>query len=105
MYTPTFGTLKGAIKLNLSANFGGNPIKIRGVMTNYSCKIRLNFRHTRRVNHFEESIENWCVVRLTIIGVCFGGLKEITIMTTKIQCKNQQCVTIMRSCNRINGMI
>ena len=62
-------------------------IKIHGVMTIYLYKIISNFCHAYRVNCLKESVRNWSVVTLTIVGVLFGDLKEIKIMTTKIQRK------------------
>ena len=48
------------------------------------------------VNRFEKSVENQSLVRVSIIGVPFGGLKEIKSKTQKIQHRNQQCVTTMQ---------
>ena len=79
-----FGTLKGLIKADLSANFGSNPMNIHGVMTDYLRKIRSKVCHAYRVNSFEESVDNCYVDRATIVGVPFCGLKGIGIKTTEI---------------------
>ena len=50
-------------------------------------KIISNFGQVYRVNCFEKSVGNWSVVRVTVTGVHFGGLKEIKIKAMKIQCK------------------
>ena len=42
------GTQNGLIT-NLHTNFSSNPVKISGVMTNYSCKSRLICCHAYRV--------------------------------------------------------
>ena len=71
--------------MNLT-NFGRNLTKLFGVTINYSysCEIKSNFCHIYKVNCFQESVEYWSIVRLTIIGVPFGDLKEIKVKTTKI---------------------
>ena len=79
-----FGTLKELIKADLCTNFGRNPMKIHGVMTNYLCKIRSKVCHAYRVNSFEESVENCYVDGATIVGVPFCGLKGIGTKTTEI---------------------
>ena len=69
MHTPNFAPLNGL----LSTGFGGNPIKIHRVMTNYLHKITSNFCHTYRVDHLEESVKNWSVVLVAIVGMSFSG--------------------------------
>ena len=49
-----FGTLEGLIKVDLSTNFGRNPMNIHGVMTDYVRKIRSKVCYAYRVNHLEE---------------------------------------------------
>ena len=48
-------------------------------------------------NRVWEEAENRWVNRLTIEPHTFCGLKEIELKTSKIQRKNQQCVTITQS--------
>ena len=47
------------------------------------------------VTHFEKSVENWSVVRVTIVGESFLLVVERQDYTTKYNAKNQQCVTII----------
>jgi len=54
-----------------------NLINIQGVISDFTCKVKSNFCHAYRVNHFEEQTENWYVARLNIKGVPFGGYKLI----------------------------
>ena len=85
------------IKAHLGTKFGWNTGNSQGVINNYSRKITPICCHTYRVNLLWEEAENWWVNRLTIESQTFCGLKEIELKTTKIQQKNQQCVTIMQS--------
>ena len=66
-------------------------------MSNYSQQITPICCHAYRVNHLQEESENRWVNRLTIEPQPCCGLKEIKLKTTKLQRKNQQCVTIMQS--------
>ena len=66
---------------------------IRGVISNYSQKITPICCHTYRVNCLWEEAENQYMNRLTIDPQSFCGLKVIELKTTKIQQKNQRCVT------------
>ena len=52
--------------------------------------------HAYRVNRLWEEAEHRWVNRLTIEPQTFCGLKKIELKTTKIQRKNQHCVTIMQ---------
>ena len=92
-----FGTQKGGIKAHISTNFGWNMINRQRVISNYSRKIIPICCHAYRVNHLREEAENQWVNSLTIEPQTVCGLKEIELETTKIQRKNQQCVTIMQS--------
>ena len=93
----TFGTEKGGIKAHLGTKIGWNEINRQRVMSNYSRKITPICCHAYRVNRVWEEAENRWVNRLTIKPQTFCGLKEIELKTRKIQRKNQQCVTIMKS--------
>ena len=68
--------------------------QIHTVMTNYSHKIRSNFFHAYMVNCFEESVENWHVVRVTIVVVPFVWLKEIKIKTSQLQHKKSTVLVV-----------
>ena len=41
-----------------------NLIKIQGVISGFTHKVKSKFFHAYRVNHFEEQAENWYVARL-----------------------------------------
>ena len=67
--------------MDLSTNFGRNPINVNGVMIDHLRKIRLNVCHAHRVNPSEEWVENYYVVGVTIIGMSFCDLKGVQIKT------------------------
>jgi len=68
-----FGTRIGGLKANTSINFGVNLINIKGVISDFTHKLKLNFCQAYRVNCFKEQAENRYVARLNITGVPFGG--------------------------------
>ena len=43
----------------------------------------------------QEEAENWFLDRITVNPQTFGELEEIKVVTMKMQCKNQFCVTIV----------
>ena len=88
---------EGGIKAYRSTKFGQNTINNQRVISDYSRKITPICCHAYRVNCSQEEAENRWVNRLTIEPQTFCVLKEIELKTTKIQQKNQQCVTIMQS--------
>ena len=83
--------------MHLGTKFGWNTINSQGVISDCSRKITPICCHTYRVNRLWEEADNWYVDRLTIEPQTFCGLKENELKITKIQRKDQQCVTIMRS--------
>ena len=87
---------EGSIKAHLSAKFGWNAINWQRIISDYSQKITSICCHSYRINRLWEEAENWCVNRLPIEPQTFCGLKEIGLKTTKIQRKDQQCVTIIQ---------
>ena len=80
-----FGTQNGDIKAHLSTNFGWNTINRQRVMRDYSRKITPICCHAYRVNRVWEEAENRWANRLTIEPQTFCGLKEIELITRKIQ--------------------
>ena len=83
--------------MHLGAKFGWSMINSQGVISNYSWKITPICCHAYRVNCLWEEAENQCMDRLIIEPQTFCGLKEIELKATKVQPKDQQCVTIMQS--------
>ena len=59
-------------------------MKIHGVMTAYSCKIRLKVCHSHRLNPLKERAENCYVDVVTIVGVPFCDLKGNQIKAMEI---------------------
>ena len=92
-----FGTQNEGLKAHLGTNFGWNTINRQRVMSDYSRKIAPIYCHAYRVNRVCEEAENRWMNRLTIEPQTFCSLKEIEVITRKIQRKNQQCVTITQS--------
>ena len=66
-------------------------------MSDYPRKIIPICCHAYRVNRLREEPETQWVNRLTIEPQTFCGLKENRAKTSRIQRKNQQCVTITQS--------
>ena len=91
-----FGTQIGDIKAHLGTKFSWNTISSQGGISDYSHKITPICCHAYRVNRLWEEAENQCMDKLTIKPQPFCSLKEIELKTTKIQQKNQQCVTTTR---------
>jgi len=68
-----FGTHIRGIKANTCIDLGVNMFTIRGVISDFMHKTKLNFCQAYRVNCFEEQAENRYVARLNIRRVPFGS--------------------------------
>ena len=80
----------GTQKAHRCTNFCWNTINRQRVMSDYSRKITPICCHAYRVNRVWQEAENRWVNRLTIEPETFCSLKEIELITRKIQRKNQQ---------------
>ena len=45
------------LKANISIKFRVNLIQIQGVISGFTHKVKLNFCHAYRVNHFEDKLK------------------------------------------------
>jgi len=68
-----FGTHIRGLKENTSIKIEVNLINIQGVTSGCMNKVKPNFCHAYKVNHFKEQTENWNVARLNIRGVPLGS--------------------------------
>jgi len=91
-------THKGLIKAYLCTNFVWYPIKIYGVMIDFSLKIRLKRSvMPTKVNCWKESDETWHVGGVAIVGVPFCDLKGIRKKDHGDMTRNPISVKIMQS--------